>query len=163
MSSSYREGVLAHKYAEIPEENKAKGRKKKQRPKKATHKHVYRNCIIVSKENPLVAHLGDHEPWKQSSWAYLVGYCPECGKIKEFVHDDFYDELVKKYSDLYGLYNPYGFCVDHLNDQEYEYRGQYELYRELLDHYSAEGQVFYAKEYNPFETKFLDALKEVKE
>lgn len=75
---TWKEDSLKYKYAAIPEEPlRHKKKKKKNRPKKANHKHEYKNCVIKYK-------FPDNWPhnWTKDGWTKtFASYCPVCGKI----------------------------------------------------------------------------------
>lgn len=86
---TWKEDSLNHKYAEVPEEPRYKKKKKNARPKKADHRHEYRNCKIVYKlpDNWYVRE--DKDRWTSK----IVSYCPICGKIGAPQRDDELNEL----------------------------------------------------------------------
>lgn len=78
MPENYREQCLAHKYAELPENNVTRAAKrKKPTPKKSGHKHVYVTRIVFG----------------QGGEPYLVGVCEACGKATDAKRDAFLDSL----------------------------------------------------------------------
>ena len=78
MPETYREQCIAHKYAELPEDNVTRATKrKKPTPKKSSHKHVYVTRVVLGQ---------DGDP-------YLVGVCEACGKAIDAKRDAFLDSL----------------------------------------------------------------------
>lgn len=75
---TWKEDSLNHKYAAIPEEPpRHKKKKKKKAPKKADHKHEYKNCIIRTRyPDNWTLGLG-HEEWT----SVFASYCSICGKL----------------------------------------------------------------------------------
>ena len=75
---TWKEDSLKHKYAVIPEEPlRHKKKKKKNRPKKANHKHEYKNCVIKYKFPDNWAIGRTEDGWTTT----FASYCPVCGKI----------------------------------------------------------------------------------
>lgn len=74
---TWKEDSIRHKYAELPSEPSYRKKSQKKRPKKADHKHQYRNCKIVCRfpDNWYVKEDADR-------WTFeIASYCPICGKI----------------------------------------------------------------------------------
>lgn len=82
---TWKEDSLNHKYAAIPEEPpRHKKKKKKKAPKKADHKHEYRNCVIRTRyPDNWTLGLG-HEEWT----SVFASYCTVCGKLSEPQKDE---------------------------------------------------------------------------
>lgn len=82
---TWKEDSLNHKYAVIPEEPpKHKKKKKKKAPKKADHKHEYKNCVIATRyPDNWTLGLG-HEGWT----SVFASYCTVCGKLSEPQKDE---------------------------------------------------------------------------
>lgn len=139
MPTSYRDDVLAHKYAEIPEENKAKSHKKKPHPKKAKHKHVYENALIETEK--------DSYSFSSSPDGYfyrLVSYCPVCGKVGDWVEDELTKKFVpKRYVLSFG-------CIS------CPLMGSVKTYNEFIDEAKKTYKVFHLESFNFFKQKFLE-------
>lgn len=75
---TWKEESLNYKYAAVPEEPpRYKKKKKKKRPKKADHRHEYKNCVIRYKipDNWTIGRTDDG--WTRT----FASYCPICGKL----------------------------------------------------------------------------------
>lgn len=82
MSESYREQCLRHKYASIPDEPSPHKKKiKKKAPKRADHKHDYRNVLVYAK-----GVFNESEP-------YLASRCSICGKVSDYKPDELADRF----------------------------------------------------------------------
>lgn len=157
MGWDYKEDVLRHKYAELPEENKSKSKKKKSPPKKAKHKHVYENCMVVSKEEPLRC-VKTHQPdYHEESWAYMTGYCTVCSKVNSCIDDGFYLQALEKHDDVpkrrYSWWYQASFSMSNYGQNRYYKDRQFKA---LFDHYSQEGKVFYQDGFRYGDTKFIN-------
>lgn len=155
MGWDYKEDVLRHKYAELPEENKSKGKKKKSPPKKAKHKHVYENCLVISKVDPTI-HLKPWQPAEREEYAYMTGYCTICGKTSKCVDDGFYFQLSDKYArTTHHRWSWWwqGSCA--VGDYGKDNYWKHQMFTELYDHYLAEGKVFYQDDFSYGDTKFI--------
>lgn len=71
MPTTWKEELLKYKYSVIPEEVSYKKKKKKQKIKKADHKHQYEPCIFAKEWPTDGKKVGYHKGT----------YCPICGRI----------------------------------------------------------------------------------
>lgn len=134
--SENRREYLDQKYAEVDGESNVKHSKskKKSRPKKADHKHVFENCVLreevkVPQQNAVGYEI--HEYYR------LGGVCKVCGRIGGFdrnkdeygwfdsarrnnlifasLRDD-YQDIVRKYREVLPTYNvPEGFGTKYIS------------------------------------------------
>lgn len=139
--SDYKAEALAYKYAEIPEQNVSKKKKKKATPKKARHKHVYENALVETSEN-----FFSSFPSSEIKTSYcLVSYCPECGKIGgKYVKDDFVNKFLPS-----GSVFTFGYIPCPL-------MGSVKTYNECIDEAKKTYRVFHQKSFDMFKQKYLE-------
>lgn len=137
--SDYKASALEYKYAEIPEEDTSKRRKKKPSPKKANHKHTYENCLVEFEED----FLPSNSP--QNHYCF-VSYCPVCGKINGYyVDDEFTNKMVPKHS----LFT-FGYIPEIVSGEE----GHFDKF---VEEAKKRYKVFHQKEFfDIFKQKFLE-------
>jgi hypothetical protein len=95
----YKASALEHKYAEIPEENTSKRRKKKPSPKKAKHKHIYENCLVEYEEDNF-----RESSLRESGYFYsIASYCTQCGKMKGVQRDGYIENALGKFALVFSF------------------------------------------------------------
>lgn len=132
MGYDWKEESLRHKYAELPEEGaKYKKKAKKKNPKKANHKHTYKNCFIKYKTQKDQYFCGDKLWNAGDEIESLVSYCPVCGKIGWREEDEEFKRL---------------FPQTHLSDLMFPWRIDKEASKWMREHYPT----FFVEDYDFF-------------
>lgn len=85
---SWRGEYIEKKYAEV-EDKPIEGRSSKRHaPKKAKHKHSYKNCVLCWVDDSWLT-FSDNGANRKSRVVYmLASYCTECGKVGEYDKSD---------------------------------------------------------------------------
>jgi len=118
--SDNRREYLDKKYEAYDDESGAKYSKGSRRkpPKKADHKHEYRNCVLTFHEDVATAQSPKGHEMRQ--FYMMASYCTVCGKIGQF------DEA----SDTYGYYRKAHSSFR--SPEHISFKDMYEAYRKVL-------------------------------
>lgn len=141
MGYDWQEGNLRRKYAELPEEGaRYKKKAKKKNPKKANHKHVYKNCFIRYKIPRDQYFCGKKVEDAGDEAITLASYCPICGKIG-WREDD------EEFQKIFPQVRLYWMSLGNVPQEAMEWMHEHypTFFVENYDTYRISGQVFIDK------------------